>query len=92
MVSGLSGFWRPFLRLASSPLITPACRRNLDRRNTVKRAHFLGYLDAGHYRRLRVDHRWVGLQTAAMDPKLHTGSAEGFDVDFRRAGHLLEEA
>src|SRR5215510_1298862 len=38
VVGGLTGLWRPLLRLASCPLIAPACGRDLDRRDAVERA------------------------------------------------------
>ena len=92
MVSSLSGLWRPLFRLASGAQIAPVCCRDLDRRNAVKRANFLGDLDGGDNCCLRVDNCWIRFQTAFEQAKRHSTSAENFDVDVRRTGHLLKEA
>src|SRR5262245_61959809 len=36
VVGSLPGSWRPLLRLAAGPLVAPAGRRDLDRRDTIK--------------------------------------------------------
>jgi len=92
VVGGVAGFRRPFFRFAAGALITAPRRRDFNRGDALERADLLGDLDGGDDCRLRVNHRGIGLQRAAMNTERHAAPAEGLNLYAYRAGDLLEKA
>src|SRR6202012_2970682 len=92
VIGRLSGFGRPFFRLAAGPLIAPLGGGDLDRRDAVEGPDFFRNIDASDDGGLGIDDSGIRFYRAMMDPERHLAAAELVRVDISWAGHLLEEA